>query len=65
MRQQRKPVKGRAGKSSAPVPDIPLQEPILITDLGKMGPGVLWLLTGLPLGSGELCLDLGLCRKTL
>lgn len=26
----------RVGKASAPVPDIPLQEPILITDVGKV-----------------------------
>lgn len=38
LRQQRKPVKGRVGKSSVPVPDIPLQEPILITDLGLIQP---------------------------
>lgn len=36
MRQQRKPAKVRVGKASAPVPDIPLQEPILITDVGKV-----------------------------
>jgi hypothetical protein len=36
MRHQRKPAKVRVGKTSVPVPDIPLQEPILITDLGKM-----------------------------
>lgn len=35
LRHQRKPTKVRVGKSSGPVPDIPLQEPILITDLGK------------------------------
>lgn len=35
MRHQRKPAKVRVGKASAPVPDIPLQEPILITDVGK------------------------------
>lgn len=35
LRHQRKPAKVRVGKSSGPVPDIPLQEPILITDLGK------------------------------
>lgn len=35
MRHQRKPAKARAGKASTPVPDIPLQEPILITDVGK------------------------------
>ncbi|NIG58604.1 zinc finger protein [Pontoporia blainvillei] len=33
MRHQRKPAKVRVGKASAPVPDIPLQEPILITDV--------------------------------
>ncbi|KAL8182396.1 UNVERIFIED_CONTAM: hypothetical protein K2H54_055721 [Gekko kuhli] len=36
MRHQRKPAKVRIGKSSVPVPDIPLQEPILITDLGVL-----------------------------
>lgn len=41
MRHQRKPAKVRVGKTNVPVPDIPLQEPILITDLGKMGHGVL------------------------
>ncbi|XP_048074478.1 zinc finger protein 236 isoform X4 [Ursus arctos] len=35
MRQQRKPAKVRVGKASAPVPDIPLQEPILITDVDR------------------------------
>ncbi|KAG8504363.1 Zinc finger protein 236, partial [Galemys pyrenaicus] len=35
MRHQRKPAKVRMGKASVPVPDIPLQEPILITDVGK------------------------------
>ncbi|ETE72079.1 Zinc finger protein, partial [Ophiophagus hannah] len=35
MRHQRKPAKIRIGKSNVPVPDIPLQEPILITDLGN------------------------------
>ncbi|XP_031432812.2 LOW QUALITY PROTEIN: zinc finger protein 236 [Clupea harengus] len=30
----RKPHKARASKSSMPLPDIPLQEPILITDMG-------------------------------
>ncbi|XP_053913313.1 zinc finger protein 236 isoform X6 [Cuculus canorus] len=34
LRHQRKPAKVRVGKTSVPVPDIPLQEPILITDLG-------------------------------
>ncbi|XP_061450206.1 zinc finger protein 236 isoform X3 [Rhineura floridana] len=38
MRHQRKPAKFRIGKSSVPVPDIPLQEPILITDLGLIQP---------------------------
>ncbi|XP_066507917.1 zinc finger protein 236-like [Hoplias malabaricus] len=32
----RKPHRARAAKSSLPLPDIPLQEPILITDLGLM-----------------------------
>lgn len=36
MRHQRKPAKVRVGKASAPVPDIPLQEPILITDAGEV-----------------------------
>lgn len=36
MRHQRKPAKVRVGKASVPVPDIPLQEPILITDVGKI-----------------------------
>lgn len=36
MRHQRKPAKVRVGKASTPVPDIPLQEPILITDVGEM-----------------------------
>lgn len=36
MRHQRKPAKVRVGKASTPVPDIPLQEPILITDVGKI-----------------------------
>ncbi|XP_036891873.1 zinc finger protein 236 isoform X4 [Sturnira hondurensis] len=36
MRHQRKPAKVR--KASAPVPDIPLQEPILITDAGLIQP---------------------------
>ncbi|EPY85880.1 zinc finger protein 236 [Camelus ferus] len=35
MRHQRKPAKVRVGKASVPVPDIPLQEPILITDVGE------------------------------
>lgn len=35
MRHQRKPAKVRVGKANVPVPDIPLQEPILITDVGK------------------------------
>ncbi|RMC15683.1 hypothetical protein DUI87_07885 [Hirundo rustica rustica] len=38
LRHQRKPAKVRVGKSSGPVPDIPLQEPILITDLGLIQP---------------------------
>ncbi|KAF4792331.1 hypothetical protein TURU_122448 [Turdus rufiventris] len=38
LRHQRKPTKVRVGKSSGPVPDIPLQEPILITDLGLIQP---------------------------
>ncbi|XP_030743152.1 zinc finger protein 236 [Echinops telfairi] len=38
MRHQRKPAKVRAGKANALVPDIPLQEPILITDLGLIQP---------------------------
>ncbi|EMP40637.1 hypothetical protein UY3_02112 [Chelonia mydas] len=38
MRHQRKPAKVRIGKTSVPVPDIPLQEPILITDLGLIQP---------------------------
>ncbi|XP_032078645.1 zinc finger protein 236 isoform X1 [Thamnophis elegans] len=38
MRHQRKPAKIRIGKSNVPVPDIPLQEPILITDLGLIQP---------------------------
>lgn len=36
MRHQRKPAKVRVGKAHVPVPDIPLQEPILITDVGKI-----------------------------
>ncbi|KAB1256377.1 Zinc finger protein 236 [Camelus dromedarius] len=44
MRHQRKPAKVRVGKASVPVPDIPLQEPILITDVarlpGRRVPGV-------------------------
>lgn len=36
MRHQRKPAKVRVGKTNVPVPDIPLQEPILITDVGKI-----------------------------
>ncbi|XP_045880876.1 zinc finger protein 236 isoform X5 [Meles meles] len=35
MRHQRKPAKVRVGKASVPVPDIPLQEPILITDVDR------------------------------
>uniref|UniRef100_H0XRU0 Zinc finger protein 236 n=1 Tax=Otolemur garnettii TaxID=30611 RepID=H0XRU0_OTOGA len=38
MRHQRKPAKVRVGKTDVPVPDIPLQEPILITDLGLIQP---------------------------
>ncbi|XP_016070310.1 PREDICTED: zinc finger protein 236 [Miniopterus natalensis] len=38
MRHQRKPGKVRVGKASTPVPDIPLQEPILITDVGLIQP---------------------------
>ncbi|CAK7306383.1 Zinc finger protein 236 [Vulpes lagopus] len=38
MRHQRKPAKVRVGKASVPVPDIPLQEPILITDVGLIQP---------------------------
>ncbi|XP_061304917.1 zinc finger protein 236 isoform X10 [Pezoporus flaviventris] len=38
LRHQRKPAKVRVGKTNAPVPDIPLQEPILITDLGLIQP---------------------------
>uniref|UniRef100_A0A8C3PIT3 Zinc finger protein 236 n=1 Tax=Calidris pygmaea TaxID=425635 RepID=A0A8C3PIT3_9CHAR len=38
LRHQRKPAKVRVGKTSVPVPDIPLQEPILITDLGLIQP---------------------------
>uniref|UniRef100_A0A7M4FTM7 Zinc finger protein 236 n=1 Tax=Crocodylus porosus TaxID=8502 RepID=A0A7M4FTM7_CROPO len=38
LRHQRKPTKVRVGKTSVPVPDIPLQEPILITDLGLIQP---------------------------
>ncbi|XP_029778624.1 zinc finger protein 236 [Suricata suricatta] len=38
MRHQRKPAKVRVGKASLPVPDIPLQEPILITDVGLIQP---------------------------
>ncbi|XP_030067684.1 zinc finger protein 236 [Microcaecilia unicolor] len=38
LRHQRKPAKVRVGKNSVPVPDIPLQEPILITDLGLIQP---------------------------
>ncbi|KAF3829730.1 hypothetical protein GH733_001681 [Mirounga leonina] len=35
MRHQRKPAKVRVGKANVPVPDIPLQEPILITDVAS------------------------------
>nr|XP_058133894.1 zinc finger protein 236 isoform X2 [Dasypus novemcinctus] len=38
LRHQRKPTKVRVGKTSVPVPDVPLQEPILITDLGLIQP---------------------------
>ncbi|XP_044897202.1 zinc finger protein 236 isoform X5 [Felis catus] len=38
MRHQRKPAKVRVGKTNVPVPDIPLQEPILITDVGLIQP---------------------------
>nr|XP_047935216.1 zinc finger protein 236 isoform X5 [Anser cygnoides] len=38
LRHQRKPAKVRVGKTNVPVPDIPLQEPILITDLGLIQP---------------------------
>uniref|UniRef100_A0A8D0L151 Zinc finger protein 236 n=1 Tax=Sphenodon punctatus TaxID=8508 RepID=A0A8D0L151_SPHPU len=38
LRHQRKPAKVRIGKTNVPVPDIPLQEPILITDLGLIQP---------------------------
>uniref|UniRef100_A0A8C6QT85 Zinc finger protein 236 n=1 Tax=Nannospalax galili TaxID=1026970 RepID=A0A8C6QT85_NANGA len=38
LRHQRKPSKVRLGKTNVPVPDIPLQEPILITDLGLIQP---------------------------
>ncbi|KAM4688132.1 zinc finger protein 236 isoform 4-T4 [Discoglossus pictus] len=38
LRQQRKPGKVRAGKSNVPLSEIPLQEPILITDLGLIQP---------------------------
>ncbi|XP_061220693.1 zinc finger protein 236 isoform X7 [Neopsephotus bourkii] len=38
LRHQRKPARVRVGKMNAPVPDIPLQEPILITDLGLIQP---------------------------
>ncbi|KAM6219562.1 zinc finger protein 236 [Rhynchocyon petersi] len=38
MRHQRKPAKVRVGKASTLLPDIPLQEPILITDLGLIQP---------------------------
>ncbi|OCT76558.1 zinc finger protein 236 isoform X2 [Xenopus laevis] len=38
LRQQRKPGKVRVGKSNVPVSEIPLQEPILITDLGLIQP---------------------------
>ncbi|XP_073487329.1 zinc finger protein 236 isoform X2 [Aquarana catesbeiana] len=38
LRQQRKPGKVRTGKNNVPVAEIPLQEPILITDLGLIQP---------------------------
>ncbi|XP_053324282.1 zinc finger protein 236 [Spea bombifrons] len=38
LRQQRKPGKARTGKTNLPVSEIPLQEPILITDLGLIQP---------------------------
>ncbi|XP_053570824.1 zinc finger protein 236 isoform X2 [Bombina bombina] len=38
LRQQRKPGKVRAGKCNVPLSEIPLQEPILITDLGLIQP---------------------------
>ncbi|XP_063779404.1 zinc finger protein 236 isoform X3 [Pseudophryne corroboree] len=38
LRHQRKPGKVRAGKNNVPVSEIPLQEPILITDLGLIQP---------------------------
>ncbi|XP_077126187.1 zinc finger protein 236 isoform X3 [Ranitomeya variabilis] len=38
LRQQRKPGKVRTGKTNVPVSEIPLQEPILITDLGLIQP---------------------------
>ncbi|XP_075441615.1 zinc finger protein 236 isoform X2 [Ascaphus truei] len=38
LRQQRKPGKVRAGKSNISLSEIPLQEPILITDLGLIQP---------------------------
>ncbi|XP_060039807.1 zinc finger protein 236 isoform X2 [Erinaceus europaeus] len=38
MRHQRKPARVRAGKAGEPAPDIPLQEPILITDMGLIQP---------------------------
>ncbi|XP_028908899.1 zinc finger protein 236 isoform X2 [Ornithorhynchus anatinus] len=38
LRHQRKPARVRMGKANVPMPDIPLQEPILITDLGLIQP---------------------------
>ncbi|XP_042638455.1 zinc finger protein 236 [Orycteropus afer afer] len=38
MRHPRKPAKVRVGKAGTLVPDIPMQEPILITDLGLIQP---------------------------
>lgn len=66
MRHQRKPAKVRVGRSSVPVPDIPLQEPILITDLGKTGPRVLGLIRCSSFGTlGGVCIHYGICRKYL
>ncbi|XP_006897306.1 PREDICTED: zinc finger protein 236 [Elephantulus edwardii] len=38
MRHQRKPTRVRVGKASTLLPEIPLQEPILITDVGLIQP---------------------------
>lgn len=66
MRHQRKPAKVRVGRSSVPVPDIPLQEPILITDLGKTGPRMLGLIRCSSFGTlGGVCIHYGVCRKYL